>query len=44
MPRIKLPRELRGTQFSRVTTLDLNPFDVDLLLQRFACKLALLAY
>jgi hypothetical protein len=30
--RIKLPKELRGLSFPRITTIELNDFDVDLLL------------
>jgi hypothetical protein len=33
--RIKLPKELKGVSFPRVTVLELNDFDVDLLLPSF---------
>src|SRR5688572_11384768 len=33
--RVKLPKELRGIAFPRITTLDLNDLDLDLLLPSF---------
>src|SRR5690348_12822111 len=33
--RVKLPKELRGLAFARITTLELNDIDLDLLLPSF---------